>query len=163
MAIELSNLTFTEQDDVVPTSGVEEIFNNGIANTFAGNDIITGENTYFTGEDPYFGPNILNAGIRNQFGGIINTGDGNDTITGIYNELNGDPFPGFGIFSIEATIDTGNGDDIITGISGTSISPGFGIQYDGSTINTGDGNDVITGIVQGTGGRGITNGYTTID
>jgi hypothetical protein len=65
MAIELSNLTFTEQDDVVPASGVEEIFNNGIANTLAGNDIITGENTYFTGEDPYFDPNSRNAGIRN--------------------------------------------------------------------------------------------------
>jgi hypothetical protein len=32
-----------------------------------------------------------------------------------------------------------------------------------STINTGDGNDIITGIVQGTGGRGITNAYTTFD
>jgi hypothetical protein len=42
MAIELSNLTFTEQDDIVPASGVEEILNTGIANTLAGNDIITG-------------------------------------------------------------------------------------------------------------------------
>jgi hypothetical protein len=42
MAIELSNLTFTEQDDIVPLSGVEEILNTGIANTLAGNDSITG-------------------------------------------------------------------------------------------------------------------------
>ena len=42
MAIELSNITFTDQDDVVPLSGVEEILNTGIANTLAGNDIIIG-------------------------------------------------------------------------------------------------------------------------
>jgi len=43
MAIELSNLTFTEQADIVPVSGVERIFNTGIANTLAGDDIINGE------------------------------------------------------------------------------------------------------------------------
>jgi hypothetical protein len=42
MAIELSNIIFTDQDDVVPVSGVEQIVNTGIANTVAGNDIITG-------------------------------------------------------------------------------------------------------------------------
>jgi len=42
MAIELSNLTFTEQDDIVPASGVEPILNTGIANTLIGNDQITG-------------------------------------------------------------------------------------------------------------------------
>jgi hypothetical protein len=42
MAIELSNLTFTDQADIVPPSGVEEILNTGIANTLAGNDTITG-------------------------------------------------------------------------------------------------------------------------
>jgi hypothetical protein len=36
MAIELSNLTFTNQDDIVPSSGVEEILNTDIANTLAG-------------------------------------------------------------------------------------------------------------------------------
>jgi len=41
MAIELSNLTFTELEDIVPKSGVEEILNTGIANTLAGNDTIT--------------------------------------------------------------------------------------------------------------------------
>ena len=41
MAIELSNLTFTDQADVVPVSGVEEISNTGMANTLAGNDRIT--------------------------------------------------------------------------------------------------------------------------
>jgi hypothetical protein len=46
MAIELSNIIFTDQDDVVPVSGVEEIVNTGIANTLAGNDIITGTGLY---------------------------------------------------------------------------------------------------------------------
>ena len=66
MAIELSNLTFTEQDDVVPASGVEQILNNGIANTLAGNDSITGT-------DP-------NTGFVNR--ATFNTGDGNDAIIG---------------------------------------------------------------------------------
>jgi hypothetical protein len=42
MAIELSNLTFTDQDDIVPASGQDEILNTGIANTLDGNDILTG-------------------------------------------------------------------------------------------------------------------------
>jgi hypothetical protein len=45
MAIELSNLTFTEQDDIVPLFGVEEIVNTGMANTLAGNDVIIGTST----------------------------------------------------------------------------------------------------------------------
>jgi len=42
MVIELSNIIFTEQDDIVPQSGAEQIVNIGIANTLAGNDIING-------------------------------------------------------------------------------------------------------------------------
>jgi hypothetical protein len=43
MAIELSTITFTDQDDIVPASGVKEIvINTGVANTLAGNDTITG-------------------------------------------------------------------------------------------------------------------------
>ena len=43
MALELSNITFTDEDDIVPAFGVERIFNTGIANTLAGDDIINGE------------------------------------------------------------------------------------------------------------------------
>jgi len=155
MALELSDITFTEQDDIVPASGVEEIFNTGITKTLAGNDIITGENTYSIPE----GPIPVNSGIR-TYGGILDTGNGNDTITGLYNELKGDSFAGFGIYIIESTIDTGNGDDIITGIS---IDIGQGIQSYRSLIKTGEGNDIITGIVQGGEGVGISHGYSTID
>jgi hypothetical protein len=67
MAIELSNLTFTEQDDIVPVSGVEEIVNTGIANTLAGNDRIAGSGGTYS---------IYNSGT-------LNTSDGNDVIIGV--------------------------------------------------------------------------------
>jgi len=155
MAIELSNLTFTDEDDIVPASGVEEIFNTGITNTLAGNDIITGENTYSIPE----GSIPVNSGIR-TYRGILNTGNGNDRITGIYDELKGDLYAGFGIYILESTIDTGDGDDIITG---TSIDIGQGIQSYRSIVKTGDGNDIITGSVQGGEGVGISHSYSTID
>jgi hypothetical protein len=66
MAIELSNIIFTDQDDIVPLSGVEQILNTGVTNTLAGNDRITG-----TGNDYGF------ENVR-----TLNTDDGNDTITG---------------------------------------------------------------------------------
>jgi hypothetical protein len=73
MAIKLSNLTFTEQDDIVPVSGVERIINTGIANTFAGNDIITRTGYPDTG----FGR--TKSTVKYD---MLNTGDGNDIITG---------------------------------------------------------------------------------
>jgi len=84
MAIELSNLTFTEQDDIVPVSGVEQIVNTGIANTLAGKDIITG--TAIRG--------IATPGINNAIYGIynsdtLNTDDGNDIIMGICSDAEG--------------------------------------------------------------------------
>ena len=42
MTIDLSTITFTNQADIVPVSGQEDIVNTGIANTLAGNDTITG-------------------------------------------------------------------------------------------------------------------------
>jgi hypothetical protein len=143
MAIELSDITFTEQDDIVPASGVEEIFNTGIVNTLAGNDIITGT-----------GGNNFGAGIHNELG-FINTSYGNDKITGIYNQRQ-NFFFGYAIDNRQATINTGDGDDIIRG---TVISEGYGINNNGglfnqggtnvgSTINTDDGNNIITGITR---------------
>src|SRR4028118_47011 len=75
MAIELSNLTFTEQDDVVPASGVEKIFNTGIANTLAGDDIINGESGNSIGG---VGAPPPNGGIFNT--GTLNTDGGNDRL-----------------------------------------------------------------------------------
>jgi hypothetical protein len=149
MAIELSNLTFTEQDDIVPPSGVEEIVNTGIANTLAGNDIITGT------VDRYSIPIVIygNDGERdritaiyNDTGGIINTDDGNDIITGINQGLEGDVgIHSDGIYN-QGTINTGDGNDIITGIT-QDLEGGVGIfNLPGSIINTGNGNDTIMGM-----------------
>jgi len=169
MAINLSNVTFTDQGDIIPPSGVEPIFVPSFAtiNTLAGDDIINGGNN-ITGN--YSFRNILGTlntnsgndiitGIYQYSSGIsssgientgtfhpsdagfatINTGDGNDTITGISNS--------HGIENIIGIIDTGDGNDMITGISGF----GFGILTGAATINTGNGDDIITAMGGDTG------------
>jgi len=157
MVIELSNLTFTDQDDVVPASGVEEILNTGVANTLAGNDTITSTGTKF---------NLLRyletsgTGFYNI--GTLNTSDGNDIIRGIHSPNESEPYPdnpiglgnirSYGILNERGTIDTGDGNDRITGISeaqeGSSPHSTFyayGITSSYGSINTGDGNDTIIG------------------
>jgi hypothetical protein len=49
MTIDLSTITFTNQADIVPVSGQDDIVNTGIANTLAGNDTITGIGGPFNG------------------------------------------------------------------------------------------------------------------
>jgi hypothetical protein len=141
MAIELSNLTFTNQADVVPPFGMEEILNTGVANTLAGNEIITGTST--------------NTGIYNS--GTINTGDGIDTITGTSTSVGGGGtfnFAGIFNFGTNAIIDTGTGSDRIT------ATGSFGIYNSGGTINTSSGKDIITIIGNGNG-VGIYNDMAT--
>jgi len=148
MAIELSNETFTNQADIVPASGVEEIVNTGIANTLAGKDRITGtgetlQNILFYG--------LRTVGIYNKSNGTINTDNGDDEITGygnigIYNESNG-------------TINTGNGRDKITGYAsqtGSSSNNTIGVLNDG-TINTDSGDDTISGYATGDFPGGVVN------
>jgi len=166
MAIELSNLTFTEQDDIVPASGVEEIVNTGIANTLAGDDIIIGTSTGFNG--------------IYVISGNINTGDGNDTITGtaspstslesginvngfsrIDTEKGKDIITGNGYVGIRNSglLNTGNEDDIITGNSITTENGNpytIGIDNFG-ILNTGDGNDTISGTNSTKGSYGLAN------
>jgi hypothetical protein len=151
MDIELSNLTFTDQDDVVPASGGGQIVNTGIVNTLAGNDRITGSGARFK-------YSFLN-------GGVLNTGDGDDILTGSRNvnedpDLGGAGFRTYGGEFSAATftgirryggiIETGNGNDKITGIAqrGAGIAVTFG-----GTINTGNDNDTITGTATNTGIR----------
>jgi hypothetical protein len=155
MAIELSNIIFTDQDDFVPLFGTEQIVNTGIANTLAGDDVITGIVTQDSGTGIYNigtlntgdGNDIvsgkgagINSGIGN--GGYIDTGDDNDVIIGINTggDGNGITNSGGGIYG--GTIDTGNGNDIIIGIAITSNLSSKGI-YNSATINTGNGNDSI--------------------
>src|SRR4028118_1876050 len=110
MTIELSTITFTEQDDIVPESGYDEqILNTGIVNTLAGNDRITG--TVIEGAFPPYG--FINEGI-------LNTADGDDIITGKvipYSSSGG----GFNIINW-GTLSTGEGDDLIDGTQGDSGS-----------------------------------------
>jgi hypothetical protein len=114
MALELSTIWFTNQDDIVPASGVQQIFNTGIANTLDGNDMLTGTGAKF--------------GFVNY--GTLNTGSGRDIITGTCTD-NG--YTGINNAS-GATINTGEGNDII-------ISNG--VLYNDGNINTGNGNDSI--------------------
>src|SRR4028119_433150 len=140
MAIELSNETFTNQADIVPGSGVEEILNTGIANTRAGKDRITGNGETLQ-NILWFG--LRTAGIYSKSNGTINTDNGDDEITGygnigIYNESNG-------------TINTGNGRDKITGYAkqtDSSKNNTHGVLNDG-TINTDSGDDTISGYATG--------------
>jgi hypothetical protein len=157
MAIELSNITFTEQDDVVPKSGVEKIFNTGIVDTRAGNDRIIGVSNESDG--------------IHVISGSINTGNGNDTITGsagsnasfesaginingfsrIDTEKGKDVITGTGYVGIRNSglLNTGDDNDFIKGESIATENPSangtysIGI-YNSGTINTGDGNDEIS-------------------
>jgi hypothetical protein len=106
MAIELSNLTFTKQDDIVPASGEAPIFNTSIANTLDGNDSITGSGIGNDGDGTY------EYGFKNV--GVLNTDNGKDTITGIlaYGSFNSN----FGYNIVNSgTLNTGEGNDIIDG------------------------------------------------
>src|SRR4028119_1485010 len=147
MATELSNLTFTNEDDIVPASGVEEIVNTGIANTLAGKDKITGNGE--TLRDFFWG--LRTIGIYNKSNGTISTDNGDDEITGygnigIYNESHG-------------TINTGNGRDKITGYArqtGSSKNNTVGV-FNYGTINTDSGDDTISGYATGDYPGGVIN------
>jgi hypothetical protein len=180
MVIELSDLIFTEQDDIVPEfEQYDRILNTYIANTLAGNDRISGNFVYH----PYYRPED-HYGFKNQ--GVLNTDDGNDTITGYlgygrfgghdnaYNIVNlgtlntgeGDDIiwggsQNYGSYAVyngilnEGTLNAGEGNDTITGLG----RDGYGFVNNG-TLNTEDGNDIITAIAQDTGAfRGPSNGF----
>jgi hypothetical protein len=153
MAIELSDITFTDQDDRVPLSGQEQIFNTGIANTFAGRDVIEGRvniDNISTAipiniDDPDLGSDLI-LGIYNDTGGIIDTGDDNDVITGISTGREGViPNYGYGIIN-RGIISTGNGNDELSSISlGLNALDGTINRESEGIIDTGNGNDEIRG------------------
>jgi hypothetical protein len=162
MAINLSDITFTDEGDIVPsidgepTYAPEPVFLFGATvNTLAGDDILNGSNSNHL---------TYNYGFSNYLG-TLNTNSGNDNITGIYeNPYNTYP-SGSGIVNrgnfdpIEAgvaTINTGDGDDWIVGIS----AHGSGIKNVIGIIDTGDDNDLISGSGYS---YGIITEVTTID
>jgi len=151
MAIELSTITFTELDDVIPASGVKEvILNTGVANTLAGNDRITG-----VGPERIRIFSLPNYGIYNS--GPLYTDEGNDTITGIYDETEyflhsayyNSTFNNTGSIYINNTgsIDDYIDDDYIDDYPKPLLFPlsRYGI-LNSSTIATGEGDDIIIGI-----------------
>jgi hypothetical protein len=154
MAIELSSLTFTNQADIVPPSGVEPILNTGIANSLAGNDIITGTWTIIS--DFYISkPGYIIGGISGFYNmGTLNTADGNDIITGIIQNQDLAGYFSAALYN-EDTIDTGDGNDVITGSHNENVETpfenGYGL-YNIGTIDTGNGNDTVTGITNLGGG-----------
>src|SRR4028119_2289915 len=133
MTIDLSTITFTNEADIVPVSGQEDIRNSGIANTLAGNDTITGIGIYD------FNNPITAYGIYNT--GTLNTAEGNDIITAEGDEV--------AIYNT-GTFNTGQGKDVITGTGGYYAD---GIVNTG-TFNTAEGEDIITGNGGGDGYRG---------
>jgi hypothetical protein len=140
MAINLSNVTFTDQDDIVPPLGVEPIISSGRINTLAGNDIINGGNPFIFGDND----SPANYAFLNE--GTLNTNSGNDLITGIYDSYSYNNF-GAGIEN-RGSINTGDGNDTLSGINGINgnDSHGGGIENSIGIIDTGDGNDMITGV-----------------
>jgi hypothetical protein len=172
MEIELSSITFTDQDDIV-SGGY--ILNTGITNTLAGNDQIRGYSHYLDedywaialgkgstlnmgeGDDLITTSTQKAGGIFIANGSTLDTGNGNDrmNVNNIYNEsftfTTGD-----GNDTIEANgnwdalvnkglINTGNGKDTIiaTGATYFAYSSGIGLtNY--FTIDTGEGDDIIT-------------------
>jgi hypothetical protein len=137
-------LTFTDQDDVVSASGVEQILNTGIANTLAGNYTINGRNK---------DKSITFNGYSFRNYGTLNTCEGKDILTGIFKDPDSDSSWIVGIYKEIGTIDTGDGNDTITGIiEKAGPRDAYAIFTTKSTIDTGDGNDTITGITpRGTG------------
>ena len=159
---DLSDITFTNQDDIVPLSEKAIITNNEpfIINTLAGNDIINADNEISGGgfPDPYQN----NIAFYNQ--STLNTAEGNDSITGIISQRSDyREYIHYGIlnepgsYGREGRIDTGEGNDIITGTiqvgSDGSDIIGDGIYNKRGTIETGDGDDRIMGHSEG--GTGI--------
>jgi hypothetical protein len=164
MVIDLSNIIFSDQDDVVPLSGMEEIVNTGIANALGGNDVITGTVEWgygfmnagtFNTDD---GNDIItgtggNYGIFNLSNTILGTGQGNDTITGIgfLGILNGgridtgngeDSLISQGILTNRGEVFLGDGNDLLTVSAGFADPLSSGIDNE-RIIDTGDGNDTI--------------------
>jgi hypothetical protein len=164
MAIELSNLMFTDQDDIVPSPGVAEtLINTGIANTLAGNDRLHSSANVFSSAWGFFNSGTLDTGEGNDIitgsnmgadgfvnRGTFNTGAGNDTVDGAGY---------FQAFANYGTFNTGEGDDVITSFYGR----GGGIySAKGSIFDTGDGNDRIMGSSYG-GIDNYSDNFTTGD
>ncbi|MGK7911552.1 MAG: hypothetical protein AB4050_08740 [Synechococcus sp.] len=186
MTIDLSGLHFTNNADIVPSLGADELTNSGFANTLKGNERLTGvssnpgttppafynEGSLLTGlGHDYITAKGVGRGLTNY--GVIDTGPGEDKINVISSN------PTWTTLFNQGTIIMGHGHDLISakgdGYSGIrnrgviSIGEGndvidssgdaYGIFNDGGNIETEKGNDSI--IVEGVE-RGLWN-YGLVD
>ena len=115
-----------------------QVLNQGIINTYSGNDTINGTGTLTS-------TNGIATGISND--GIIEAGNGDDKIKGIASSAKVSLERSTDATGITNTgiISSGNGDDSIVGI-GTGGYADYGIfNTANGVINTGDGDDKIIG------------------
>jgi hypothetical protein len=137
------------------------IINGGLILAEDGNDRIGGRSLGSSGNEGVYNYEAINTGDGNDSitgrsqnddgihnDGVIKVGDDDDSITG--RSLGLADFPAEGIDNY-GVIDTEAGDDSILGRSASSAG-----LYNEKVIKTGDGNDVITGIGS-TGVAGIVN------
>jgi len=142
MVLQLSNMTFTNLADVVPSSGAEPIRNSRTTNTLAGNDTIIGSD-YGSRTHTFF-----NYGIYNS--GALNTSEGDDLVWGVYNPTRYSFYGAYDSFSrntdnIYLNNVYFNDDNPILNNDSSIIFPyGYGI-YNSSTLVTGEGDDIING------------------
>jgi len=138
MVIErLSDITFTNWADVVPSSGVEAIFNTSLTNTLAGNDTITGIS---------FGNRFSNSSYGIYNSSTLNTAEGNDIVMGVYNPTRYSSYGVyFGLLNNTENIILDNDDSPYLNNDGNIMLPyGYGI-YNLSTLVTGEDDDIIRG------------------
>jgi len=138
MTSKISNLTFTDEDDIASMSAVEQILNTEVANTLATDDIIIG-----TGNDYGF-ENIS----------VLSTDDSNDTITGIEN-LDPEFDSSYDLVN-SGTLKADEDNDLLTGTlrEDDLVSSG--------TLKADEDNDIITGTASRNGLRGGTDPYTML-
>ena len=152
----LSDIIFTEQDDIVPPSGqYGQIFNIYIANALGGNDSITGT---ISDDVPYYDPDNYSGFIN---WGLLNTDDGSDIITGTLTYGRHSQRPaGYNIINF-GTLNTGEGNDMINGsYRNGGYFPWYSGIYNSGTLNAGEGDDTITAL--GIGLDGFVN-YGTLN
>lgn len=114
-----------------PTTTLSGILNRGSISTGLGNDVIRGH--YVVEAEPGIEIDTRASGLLNFTSGIIDTGAGDDQISGSVVDGNA------GIQNLNI-IDTGTGNDTLTG---SSQGLGAGIVNSG-TISTGEGDDRIS-------------------
>ena len=132
MANNLKSFKFTNKADTAISVTGWEVLKGVVINALAGNDIIKGTSTYFTGTSTY-------AGIFNY--GTIKTGDGNDIVDALeggfdgdgttYLDAGNDTLKGFGTGNFYG----GAGTDKLFFGEGTYVISGSTVVFNGATMN----------------------------